>query len=243
MGKSEQEGEKAEEKEPAEKEKEGEKSQEKSEPPKERVRMRDWATKNEYEPKEIFRKLFFNDVNVLLEMKDLWAKRIPPTPLDWDTIVEDTTAETSSNVGGIKDQKMWSLKQCKDVFADAITKLKDRLKAKDYQDHLVWDKDDEEAMDFVAACANIRAHIFGIAKKTRFDIKSMAGNIIPAIATTNAVIAGCIVMEALKILNGEFGRCKGVYIARKPNPRGQILVTHQLFEPNPKCYVCAEKRE
>ena len=34
-----------------------------------------------------------------------------------------------------------------------------------------------------------------------------------------------------------------VYIARKPNPRGQILVTHQLFEPNPKCYVCAEKRE
>merc|ERR1719328_779081 len=36
----------------AEKEKEGEQSQEKSEPPKERVRMRDWATKNEYEPKE-----------------------------------------------------------------------------------------------------------------------------------------------------------------------------------------------
>ena len=34
-----------------------------------------------------------------------------------------------------------------------------------------------------------------------------------------------------------------VYIARKPNPRGQILVTHQLFEPNPKCYVCSEKPE
>lgn len=38
-------------------------------------------------------------------------------------------------------------------------------------DHLVWDKDDKSAMDFVAACANIRAHIFGIAQKTRFDIK------------------------------------------------------------------------
>ena len=44
-----------------------------------------------------------------------------------------------------------------------------------YNDHLVWDKDDEEAMDFVAACSNIRSKIFGISQKTRFDIKSMAG--------------------------------------------------------------------
>jgi hypothetical protein len=38
-------------------------------------------------------------------------------------------------------------------------------------DHLVWDKDDNNAMDFVASCANIRAHIFSIPQKTRFDIK------------------------------------------------------------------------
>ena len=38
-------------------------------------------------------------------------------------------------------------------------------------DNLVWDKDDKNAMDFVASCANIRAHIFGIPQKTRFDIK------------------------------------------------------------------------
>jgi ubiquitin-like 1-activating enzyme E1 B len=31
----------------------------------------------------------------------------------------------------------------------------------------------------------------------------MAGNIIPAIATTNAVIAGCILTEAIKILNNQ----------------------------------------
>ena len=39
---------------------------------------------------------------------------------------------------------------------------------------------------------------------------AMAGNIIPAIATTNAVIAGLIVMEALKVLAGDFDKCKTV---------------------------------
>ena len=38
----------------------------------------------------------------------------------------------------------------------------------------------------------------------------MAGNIVPAIATTNAVIAGLIVMEGLKVLAGDFNRCKTV---------------------------------
>lgn len=38
-------------------------------------------------------------------------------------------------------------------------------------DDLVWDKDDKDSMDFVTACANIRAHIFGIPQKTRFDVK------------------------------------------------------------------------
>lgn len=39
---------------------------------------------------------------------------------------------------------------------------------------------------------------------------AMAGNIIPAIATTNAIIAGLIVMEALKILGNNFHKCANV---------------------------------
>ena len=38
----------------------------------------------------------------------------------------------------------------------------------------------------------------------------MAGNIIPAIATTNAIISGVIVMQALNILKGNLDKCKTV---------------------------------
>ena len=44
---------------------------------------------------------------------------------------------------------------------------------------------------------------------------AMAGNIIPAIATTNAIISGVIVMQALNILNGKLDKCKTVSVQLK----------------------------
>ena len=43
----------------------------------------------------------------------------------------------------------------------------------------------------------------------------MAGNIIPAIATTNAIISGVIVMQALNILNGKLDKCKTVSLYKQ----------------------------
>ena len=163
-----------------------------------RISTRQWAMDQNYNAKVIFTKLFHDDIKLLLTMDKLWAKRRPPTPLVWDELSDEVEKAAE---GQIKDQIAWSLKQCAQVLESSIGKLKATYEASGYKDHLVWDKDDEAAMDFVAACANIRAFVYNIPQKTRFDIKSMAGNIIPAIATTNAVIAGQIVMEALKILN------------------------------------------
>ena len=42
----------------------------------------------------------------------------------------------------------------------------------------------------------------------------MAGNIIPAIATTNAIIAGIIVMQGLLVLQNQMDKCNTIYLNR-----------------------------
>lgn len=206
-----------------------------------RVSTRAWASSHNYDAKKLFGKLFDDDIKYLLSMDKLWEKRRRPTPLNWENMPEADVIEDGE--GLIQDQRPWTITQCRDVMASAVASLHKRLAGLPEGDDLVWDKDDKDSMDFVTACANIRAHIFGIPQKTRFDVKSMAGNIIPAIATTNAIIAGLIVLEAMKILQGRFKDCKTVYLNRRPNPKKRLLVPCVLDKPNPKCYVCSEKPE
>jgi len=65
----------------------------------------------------------------------------------------------------------------------------------------------------------------------------MAGNIIPAIATTNAVVSGLIVLQALQLLRKSYGTMKTVMIQYKQtNP----LSSATLPPPNPSCAVCRD---
>ena len=206
----------------------------------ERKNTRAWAEENNYNTQKLFKKLFTDDIKYLLSMDKLWEKRKAPNPLDWDCLPSSPNVTCTGHQSTLEDQKVWSISECASQLDNAIAALKE-LYAK--QGDLAWDKDDLPALNFVTACANIRMYIFNIGQKSRFEVKSMAGNIIPAIATTNAVIAGCIVMEGLKILNDQFDKCKTVYLRTKPNARKKILVTECLCPPNPKCYVCCDKPE
>ncbi|XP_025154610.1 SUMO-activating enzyme subunit 2 isoform X2 [Harpegnathos saltator] len=209
-----------------------------------RVSTRVWAQSCNYDPEKLFTKLFHDDIKYLLSMDNLWKKRRPPMPLNWKEL-PDGVAGCSKDITqpGLKDQQRWSVSRCGTIFAESVKNLSQALKASQEtspNNHLIWDKDDQYAMDFVAACANIRAHIFGIAQKTRFDIKSMAGNIIPAIATTNAIIAGLVVLHAFRVLENNLRACRSVYLRLKMNHRNQLLVPEKAVNPpNPQCYVCA----
>lgn len=63
----------------------------------------------------------------------------------------------------------------------------------------------------------------------------MAGNIIPAIATTNAMTAGLCVLQAFKVLRDDLHRAKMVFLARSAE---RVINTDALKAPNPNCTVC-----
>lgn len=65
-------------------------------------------------------------------------------------------------------------------------------------------------MDFVTAATTIRAYNFAIDAETPFKIKEMAGKIVPAISSSNAMVANLQVIEAIKLLAGQFDQLRGV---------------------------------
>uniref|UniRef100_A0A8C1K6F1 SUMO-activating enzyme subunit 2 n=1 Tax=Cyprinus carpio TaxID=7962 RepID=A0A8C1K6F1_CYPCA len=203
-----------------------------------RVSTKEWARSTGYDPVKLFNKLFKDDIMYLLTMDKLWKKRKAPLPLDWTEIHHLGACGT-----GLKDQQVLGVQGYAQLFHRSVETLRSQLIEKGEGAELVWDKDDPPAMDFVTAAANLRMNVFSMNMKSRFDVKSMAGNIIPAIATTNAVIAGLIVLEALKTLNSEFDQCRTIFLNKQPNPRKKLLVPCALDPPNPSCYVCASKPE
>ncbi|XP_069463196.1 SUMO-activating enzyme subunit 2 isoform X2 [Ambystoma mexicanum] len=212
-----------------------------------RISTKQWAKSTGYDPVKLFNKLFKDDIRYLLMMDKLWKKRTPPIPLDYTDLqnnaknLSEHQSETPSP--GLKDQQVLNVKSYASLFSKSIETLRDQLSQKGDGAELVWDKDDAPALDFVTAAANLRMHIFSMPMKSKFDIKSMAGNIIPAIATTNAVIAGLIVLEGLKILSGNLEKCKTIFLNKQPNPRKKLLVPCALDPPNANCYVCASRPE
>ncbi|CAO3615768.1 unnamed protein product [Cunninghamella echinulata] len=199
---------------------------------------------------QVFDKVFKSDIERLLTMEDMWKNRKKPTPLDYEQLskgreVELSNSSTSDDsnskpFNGLQDQKVWTIGESFDVFRSSVTKLSERLQnlqAEKPDSILMFDKDDDDALQFVTSAANLRARIFNIQEKSLFEVKSMAGNIIPAIATTNAIIAGVVVMKAFDVLRGSIATIQRTYLAtvsRQP----RLLVQEQPSEPNPDCQVC-----
>ncbi|KAF2463396.1 ubiquitin-activating enzyme E1 3 [Lindgomyces ingoldianus] len=192
-------------------------------------------------PRLVFSKVFKEDIDRLRSMEDMWKSRRPPEPLDYDKIAQEALGVGSGIAH--KDQAVWTAAENFTVFVDSLRRLSNRLEESRVNANtrssaaiLSFDKDDVDTLDFVAASANLRSHVFGIEMRSKFDIKQMAGNIIPAIATTNAMTAGLCVLQAFKVMRNELDKAKMVFLTRSTE---RVISSEPLRPPNPTCPVCS----
>ncbi|MCJ1288086.1 E1 ubiquitin-activating protein uba2 [Xylographa opegraphella] len=190
--------------------------------------------------KQVFAKVFTDDIDRLRSMDDMWKSRKAPEPLHYDLIAKE--AESIDPSVSRRDQTPWTLVENFVVFSDSLRRLSDRMTQvrsssadKIAASILTFDKDDEDTLDFVTATANLRSIIFGIGTRSKFDIKQMAGNIIPAIATTNAMTAGLCVLQAFKVLRDSLGKARMVFLEQSA---ARVISSECLRPPNPHCNVC-----
>ena len=171
----------------------------------------------------------------------MWKTRKLPNALDFDALSHGANAIKPAVRS--QDQRTWTAAENFTIFCDSIHRLRNRLQrslasttdTNSQPPVLTFDKDDDDTLDFVAATANLRSIIFGIELKSKFDIKQMAGNIIPAIATTNAMTAGLCVLQAFKVMREDLSKAKMVFLERSG---ARAINSDTLKPPNPNCTVC-----
>ncbi|KAI4835076.1 SUMO-activating enzyme subunit 2 [Plasmodium brasilianum] len=170
----------------------------------------------------------------------------------------------------LRSQIIWNKTKCIEMYVKSFLNLYNYLNInKKGEDYLIFDKDDDDCINFIAALSNLRMINFSINQKSKFDIQSIAGNIIPAISSTNAIVASLQAVQLIHVIeyfqvlknsekeenserrenrerkNLRDSKAKHVWIKSVVNgnkifSRGNIVNSENLEAPNPNCYICQQ---
>lgn len=188
---------------------------------------------------KVFDQVYRKDIERLLSMEDYWKDKKAPTPLSFE-IFSAGSESVDPSVSKI-DQRLWSIPETFVVFKDSLRRLANRLaderaealKTDSSEPIIEFDKDDDDTLDFVTAAANLWSAAFAIEPKSKFDTKQMAGNIIPAIATTNAMTASLCMLQAYKVIRDDLPKTRELFLVQSN------LIGDLSDKPSPDCQVCS----
>jgi len=196
----------------------------------------------------IFSHLFDADIVKQAALEDLWSeKRPPPTPLVYgEAVTKETGGGKSAAEGGpvLDTQRVPTVAGDVRGFVKAVAAMYEPGR-RDNIGSATFSKDDAVSMDFVHCAANLRMENYRIGRLSRWDAQSIAGSIIPAVASTNAIVAGLEVVQLIHVLVAakqakemRDSPSRTVWV-RYPEPsRKKILQPSTLSKPNPQCFVC-----
>lgn len=185
-------------------------------------------------------RVFKDDIEKQVAMTDLWKEREPPVPYD----VMAAVGEHVTDMGKINlhEQRVWSQSESAGIFKAALMHVVETRPTE--IGTLSFDKDDDDALAFVVAASNLRAAAYGVPLQSPFAVKGIAGNIIHAIATTNAVVGGMSVLQALRIIvnEGDMKDSKTSYVSRvaRGSRVPKLCYTSSLNAPSKTCFVCSQ---
>lgn len=190
---------------------------------------------------KIFDKIFVTDIERLLKIEDLWKSREKPSISELGDYKEYLASSGDSSEDRryeASDMEQSSIKSILKTYVTACLRLADRLRK---GEKLEFDKDDNDTLRFVMAASNIRSLIFHIPTKSEFDVKQIAGNIIPAVATMNAIMAG---FSALSSVNYYIEKTNKERAAKSKmlfdsSATDKVVNSSKLAKPNPSCSACS----
>ncbi|KAG4302294.1 hypothetical protein PCK1_001566 [Pneumocystis canis] len=187
--------------------------------------------------KKLFEKLYFSDIMQLKSVENICKILKVINPLSYEDL--QLKAITINEERLKNSQLVWSIEENFHLFLSSKRFLSLLKSSTDNKPIILFDKDDDDILNFVSASANLRSYVFGIEPQSKFKIKQMAGNIIPSISTTNSIISGICVLQAFHILSNNLNFLRTVYYSRRPE---RIFNSEPISSPNPKCEVCGVER-
>lgn len=209
--------------------------------PKKRIRLQADDTAETF-AQRLCQRVFMDDIEEQCRMESLWESRAPPIPQDVPKLSSTFTSsslsppsssdqeqqqdDTSSSPPPLQPgpdyatvdalgQAAWTAEQSAWVLQQSLLHMATKRRS-DIGD-VKFDKDDRDALLFVTAASNLRASAYGVTPlQSPFSVKGIAGNIIHAVATTNAMVAGLIALEAVRITanDGDVSTCKKTLISK-----------------------------